>query len=454
MFDPNFIFYDATDTMHVMRYKDIHERMQFLYPYFVYEFSFGGTPNNPQFKKIEAFPVTDGKNTYWLMPLVVALDSSHVPWSSSTPYSFILNLVGFALIDAYNGNVQVFVTGTDYFSQIFLEENKDSGATREVPEWLKNQVTYPKEMLMWKISKFNIYHVTDPTTFLQTREVYSVPPDPSNQELSPSYIIARPPGFKQPEFIGLQYLQLKDSASRDLVGYMVVQNNLESLGKMTFYLVPSNSSAKLISPESARTMFISDSEYNRLSQELKSSGNGTGPIVANNVLYKVGDYEVYFTPVMINNGENIGSVGAVGAISTNGTSYIGLGNTAKEAFVSYLQKLSGVSAVNASIVTSNHTANETLTRIQQLERVFNGTGLTVVKPNMITTPLAFKEIEANYTTDSNFSQVEKAIKEFIEKFTENHGRVFEWQEKTSINFGVLVNIEGIIENHYISIEVG
>ena len=136
MFEPNFIVSETTAPMHVMRYKDIHQRMELLYPYFVYEFSFGGTPNNPQFQKIEAYTVTDGTNTYWLMPLVMALDASHVPWSSATPLSFTLNLVGFALIDAYNGTVQVLVTGDDYFSKIFLEQYKDMGATRDVPDWL------------------------------------------------------------------------------------------------------------------------------------------------------------------------------------------------------------------------------------------------------------------------------------------------------------------------------
>jgi uncharacterized membrane protein (UPF0182 family) len=454
MFDPNFITHDPTESMHVMRYKDIHDRMQFLYPYFTYEFSFGGPANNPQFKKIEVSPVTDGNNTYWLMPLVIALDSSHVPWSSATPFSFILNLVGFALIDAYNGNVQVFVTGNDYFSQIFLEEYKGIGATRELPEWLQNQVTYPKEMFMWKISKFNLFHMTDPKTFVQTKEVYTVPVGTPNEELSPSYIIGQPPGFKQPEFVGMQYLQLKDSASRDLVGYIVVQNKLESLGKMTFYSVTSNSSAKLIGPESARTIFVSDSKYNQLNQELKSSGNATGPVVAGNILYKVGDYEIYFTPVMVTNAEKIGIVGAVGAISTNGTSYTGLGNTAEEAFVSYLQKLSGAPAGNGSAITTNHIANETLAKIQMLERVFNQTGLTVVKPTAINAPLAFKETQANYTTDSDFTQAEAAIKEFTKRFPTYHGRVFEWQEESSVNFGILVNMDDVIENHYISIEVG
>jgi uncharacterized protein len=453
IFEPNFIVSDTTTPIHVMRYKDIHQRMEFLYPYFVYEFSFGGTPNNPQFEKIEASIVTDGTNTYWLVPLVVALDASHVPWSSATQLSFILHLVGFALVDAYNGTVQVLVTGNDYFSEIFLEQYKDIGATREVPAWLQDQLKYPEEMFIWKVSKFNTYHITDPGVYLDTREFYTVPADSSNQELSPYYIIAQPQGFREPAFVGLQYVQLKDSPSQNLVGYMVVENNLESLGRMTFYSIPSNSPVKLIGPETARTTLINDGEYKSVNEELKSRNNSTAPAVSDNLLYKIGDHDMYFIPVMINNGEKIGVVGAVGALSTNGTNYVGLGYTPAEAFQNYLQKLSGVTARDNPPLASNQTAQEGLTKIQRLEKVFAEAGLTVVKPTAIYAPLEFKEVQAGYRTESDFAQAQAAIQAFIERFMPPGGRVIEWQDGTSINFGVLLEVDGIVENHYISIEV-
>jgi uncharacterized membrane protein (UPF0182 family) len=453
MFEPNFIVSDTTKPIHIMRYKDIHQRMEFLYPYFVYEFGFGGTPGNPQFEKIEASIVTDGTNTYWLMPLIVALDASRVPWSSATELSFMLNLVGFALVDAYNGTVQVLVTGNDYFSEIFLEQYKDIGATREVPAWLQDQIKYPQEMFIWKVSKFNTYHITDPRVYLERSEFYTVPADSSNQELSPYYIIAQPQGFREPAFVGLQYIQLKDSPSQNLVGYMVVENNLESLGKMTFYSIPSNSPVKLIGPETARTTLINDGEYKSVNEELKSRNSSTAPALGDNLLYKIGDHDVYFIPVMINNGEKIGIVGAVGALSSKGTNYVGLGYTPAEAFQNYLQKLSGVTARDNPPVASNQTTQETLTKIQRLEKVFAEAGLTVVKPTAIYAPLEFKEIEAGYRTESDFAQAQAAIEAFIERFMPPARRVFEWQDGTSINFGVLLDADGIIENHYISIEV-
>lgn len=452
MFEPNFIVSETTTPMHVMRYKDIHQRMELLYPYFVYEFSFGGTPNNPQFQKIEAYPVTDGTNTYWLMPLVIALDASHVPWSSATPLSFTLNLVGFALVDAYNGTVQVLVTGNDYFSNIFLEQYKGMGATRDIPVWLQAQIKYPEELLIWKVSKFNTYHVTDPKAYIEAGEFYSFPVDSSNQEIPPYYVIAQPEGFADPTFVGLQYIQLKDSTSKELAGYMVVQNNLENLGNMTFYSIPTNSSVKLIGPETARTALINDGNFKSINEQLKSRSS-TPPTQGDNLLYKIADSEVYFIPVMLDNGDKIGIVGAVGASSINGTYYVGVGNNPAEAFQNYLQELVSVTAVENLTSLSNQSIQERQSIIQQLEKVFNDAGLTVVKPTAINAPLEYKEAEASYTTQSDFAQAQTAIQSFIQRFMPQGGRVFEWQDDNTINFSVLLEVDGIVENHYISIKV-
>jgi len=52
IFEPNFMLSFPTEPVHVMRYKDIEERMQTLYPYFLYHL-FGS--------ELDSIPVTDGK---------------------------------------------------------------------------------------------------------------------------------------------------------------------------------------------------------------------------------------------------------------------------------------------------------------------------------------------------------------------------------------------------------
>ncbi|WP_320416008.1 UPF0182 family protein [Candidatus Nitrosotalea sp. TS] len=107
LFEPNFFLSYPTQPIHIMRYRDIHDRMQLLYPYFQYDL-FG--------KQVSSLPVVDGNKTYWLMPLIVGFDTKNVPWSVSNPY---LRLVGYALIDTYNGNVTLIKTGDDFFTNMF-----------------------------------------------------------------------------------------------------------------------------------------------------------------------------------------------------------------------------------------------------------------------------------------------------------------------------------------------
>lgn len=440
MFEPNFMVSDPSTPLHIIRYKDIHDRMELLYPYFVYEFGFGSTPTNPQLKEVEAFAVTDGTNTYWLMPLVVAINTSNVPWSSTASSSFMLQLVGYSLIDAYDGTVQIIVTGDDYFSEMFLDQYVSIGATSEVPEWLAGQIRYPEEMFIWQVSKFNTYHVTDAGTYIDTKDFYAVADDSA-----PQYTSAKPPKFESLEFVGFQPLQLKESQSNNLVGYMVVQNDLAHLGKLTFYSMPTDSPVKFIGPATAKTTFERSPEY----EEAKKPFEKASPLPGEKVLYRVGDHDVYFIPVFVNTGgKQIGIVGAVGAASATGTYHVGLGDTPTQAFENYLQKLFGVAPAG------NQTTPDRESRIQDLENAFSTAGLTVIRPTAISAPVEFREAQAAYRTDSDLPQVQAAIRDFIQEFAPQGTRIYEWQKDANVNFGVLHEADGIVESHYISIEVG
>lgn len=451
MFEPNFMVSYSGTPVHIMRYKDINDRMELLYPYFVYEFGFGNMPSNPQLKDVEAFAVADGTDTYWLVPLIVAINTSHVPWSSTATSSFMLQLVGYSLVDAYDGTVQIIVTGDDYFSEMFLEQYDDVGATREVPVWLVDQIRYPEEIFIWRVSKFNTYHVTDPKGYIEAKDFYAVSDDAVSEGLTPHYLFAQPPGFESPKFLGFQSLQLKEPQSDNLVGYMVVQNDLDDLGRMIFYSLPADSPYKFIDAATAQKTLTKDNGYDEARKALSTNAN---PPLGEGTLYKVGDHEVYFFPAFTSTGgKRVGFVGAVGAASATGTYLVGLGNTPSLAFENYLQKLSGV-APAIQPPTGNHTAVDRQGRVETLEKAFTDAGLIVVRPTAISATLEFEEAQAPYRAETELAQAQAAIRGFIQGFVSDGGRVFEWQEGNAVNFGVLREVDGIVENHYISIEVG
>lgn len=123
IYETNFMLSYPGSSIHMMRYKDIHEGMELIYPYFIYEFSFETSDNNFNIKKIAVISVSGDKNTYWLMPFIVLLDPAYVPWSSGN----LLKLVGYAVIDGYDGSGRLLIiNGKDAFSQMFFEQYKDN----------------------------------------------------------------------------------------------------------------------------------------------------------------------------------------------------------------------------------------------------------------------------------------------------------------------------------------
>ena len=431
IFEPNFVLSFPSESVHLMRYKDITDRMSQLYPYFVYNF-FG--------KNIDSYPVTDGEKTYWLMPLIFGTQADNVPWSSE---NFYIRLVGYALIDTYDGDIRLLKVGDDFFTKMFESQYGDK--FEPMPKWLENQARYPVELFNWKTSMYNFYHVTDIEKYIQANEFYEIPAG-----LDTYYIEAKPPGFNQTEFLGLLSLELRGSQGRNLAGFMIVQNDMPNLGKMQFYEIPLNSSTKLIGPTAVREALDRDPDFAQLKTLLRN------PRVGDNILYRVGDHDTYFIPVYTAGAGGVvaqlGTIAAVGAAFT-GEYHVGLGDTQEEAFEAYLEKLSGV-APTAS-VTAGGTVFDRDERVRIVRSLFTESGLDIAEPASIQIPITFVQAEAFFYTDTQRDETEDLIDEFISDYVKPRAsRVFLWETEDTLNFGTILTRDGVLEMHYIAVEVG
>ncbi|MCV0366710.1 MAG: UPF0182 family protein [Nitrosopumilus sp.] len=432
IFEPNFLLSFPAESVHIMRYKDVHDRMETLYPYFLYNL-FGN--------ELDSLPVTDGTNSYWLVPLIIGFDTRDVPWSVGNPY---LRLVGYALVDTYNGDIQLLKTGDDFFSEMFASQYSEQ--FQPMPSWLEEQIRYPVELFNWKTEMYNVYHVDDVETFIQANEFYEIP-----RGLDTYYIEAKPPGFAQTEFLGLLSLELRGSQGRNLAGYMVVENDLTNLGNLQFYEVPLNSTTKLIGPTAVSEALDRDPEFAQLKTLLRN------PRIGDNILYRVGDHDVYFIPVYTAGAGGVvaqlGTIAAVGA-AFNGEYFVGLGDTQEKAFEAYLKKVSGVAP---TITTADDSYVELVRseRVDIIKRVFEENGITVSEPTSIQIPLSFNEGELFFFTESDRENTKEFLNEFIDDFVKPRSdRVFMWQEENNLNIGTIFVKDGISEIHYVSIEVG
>jgi uncharacterized membrane protein (UPF0182 family) len=432
IFEPNFLLSFPAESVHINRYKDVNDRMETLYPYFLYDL-FG--------KELDSLPVTDGKNSYWLIPLIIGFDTNDVPWSIGNPY---LRLVGYALVDSYNGDIQLLQTGDDFFSEMFASQYSER--FQPMPAWLEEQIRYPVELFNWKAEMYNIYHVTNVETFIQANEFYEIP-----RGLDTYYVETKPPGFEQTEFLGLLSLELKGSQGRNLAGYMIVENDLTNLGHLQFYEVPLNSTTKLIGPTAVREALDRDPEFAQLKTLLRN------PRIGDNILYRVGEHDIYFIPVYTAGAGGVvaqlGTIAAVGAAFT-GEYYVGLGDTQEKAFEAYLKKVSGV----ASTVTTADVDYVELVRsdrIDIIKLVFKENDIVIAEPTSIQIPLSFNEGQMFFFTEDDRENTEEFLTKFIDDFVKPRSdRVFMWQEENNLNIGTVFVKDGIPEIHYVAIEVG
>ena len=432
MFEPNFMISYPGTPVHVMRYKDVNERMETLYPYFLYNL-FG--------KELDSLPVTDGENTYWLIPLIAGFNGENVPWSAGNPY---LRLVGYGLVDTYDGDIQLIKHGDDFFSNMFLAQYDHN--VMEMPEWLEEQIRYPQELFNWRTEMYNIYHVTDVDIFIQANEFYEIP-----RGLDTYYIEAKPPGFEEPEFVGLLSLELRGSQGRNLAGYMVVQNDTPDLGHMQFYEVPIESETVLLGPTSVREALDRDPDFAQLKTLLRN------PRIGDNILYQVGEHDTYFIPVYTAGAGGVvaqlGTIAAVGAAFT-GDYYVGLGDTQETAFEAYLQKVSGITPTASA--TGDGVMGIVLdknARIDSVLSIFEEKGVIISTPTPLQIPLSFSSGDIAFYSKSDL----KDTTELITKFINEAGigkRILMWEEDSIINFGYLKVVDNVAELHYIAIEVG
>ena len=181
------------------------------------------------------------------------------------------------------------------------------------------------------------------------------------------------------------------------------------------------------------------------------------PRIGDNILYRVGDHDVYFIPVYTAGAGGVvaqlGTIAAVGA-AFNGEYFVGLGETQEAAFEAYLKKVSGV-ASSITVADVDYVELVRIDRIDIIKSIFEKNGISIAEPTSIQIPLSFNEGEIIFFTENDQEEAEEFLDQFIDDFVKPRSdRVFMWQEENNLNVGTILVKDGIPEIHYVSIEVG
>jgi len=347
------------------------------------------------------------------------------------------------LVDTYHGSIQIIRHGNDFFSNMFLAQYEHN--VIDMPVWLEEQIRYPQELYNWRTEMYNIYHVTDVDIFIQANEFYEIP-----RGLDTYYIEAKPPGFEEPEFVGLLSLELRGSQGRNLAGYMVVQNDTPNLGHMQFYEVPIESETVLLGPTSVREALDRDPDFAQLKTLLRN------PRIGDNILYQVGEHDTYFIPVYTAGAGGVvaqlGTIAAVGAAFT-GEYYVGLGDTQESAFEAYLQKVAGIAPTASAASGGMGIVLDKDARLDAVLAIFEEKGISLITPTSIQIPLSFSIGDTAFYSKADLESTTELVSEFISKAGVGK-RILMWEEENRINFGFIKVVDNTSELHYIAIEVG
>ncbi|MEM2225650.1 MAG: UPF0182 family protein [Candidatus Caldarchaeum sp.] len=427
MYDVTFFLSYPDRTITLLRYRDVHERIQLLFPYFSYVFGQ---------EYVDMFPVTDGVKTYWMMPLIVSLPTDKTPWSRGNN---LVRFMGVALVDVYDGSVTLISVGKDFFTELFKRVYSEYVST-EIPRWLANQIRYPAELFKYQVQQFSRYHVQDPATFIQGRMFYEIP-----KGTDVYYVIARLPNLNDIEFIGILSLELQGARGLNLAGYAVVRNDYPHTGEMYFYKVPLESPTKLLGPSAALQALQRDPDFRTLSTLLAS------PRIGETIFYEVGDHPIYIIPVYTaREGEGvvtqIGTIAVVGAAFT-GQYFVGLGNTVEKAFENYLLKVAGESAPPPTPVLTRQE------RVKKLKTLIAELGVDAEEAEKINANIVYKHSSLNYTTEQDFEKVKQMFQMLVESWKSYNSIMVHWVSGDSLYLGAIYQQAGVTVLRYVEVVV-
>ena len=194
-----------------------------------------------------------------------------------------------------------------------------------------------------------------------------------------------------------------------------------------------------------------DPEFATLKTLLKNTRIG------DNILYQVGDHDVYFIPVYTSGASGvvaqIGTIAVVGA-AFNGEYFVGLGDTQEEAFNAYLKKVSGVASASTT-ADDNYVELDRTNRIDIIKLIFEENDISIAEPTLVQVPLSFNEGQVFFFTEDDLIETEEFISDFIDDFVKPRSdRVIMWEDEANLNIGTIIVKDQLPEIHYISIEVG
>ncbi len=261
-----------------------------------------------QFDKDPYLVVVDGKlvyvqDAYTLsdkFPNADAFDTSQLGPTSglgSEDINYIRNSVKIT-IDAYDGTMHFYVADKNeplirawqgIFPQLFEP-------MEQMPAELQAHLRVPEELFNVQTRMYGQYHVTQPVTFFNNTDRWTVPTEQTNQQsLLPEayYVVMRMPGEPKAEFLLLQPMIARSRPN--MIAWVAARNDAPNYGEIRAYQFPADTT--IFGPSQIEARIDQDPTISAQISLWNQSGSEV--IRGNLIVIPVGDSLIYLQPVYL-----------------------------------------------------------------------------------------------------------------------------------------------------------
>ncbi|MBN9391240.1 MAG: UPF0182 family protein [Chloroflexi bacterium] len=173
---------------------------------------------------------------------LAGVSAGTIPNSINPASNYIRNSVK-VVIDAYNGTTTFYLVDKptiDPIAQTYANIYPDLfKPMSQMSAELKAHLRYPEDLFTVQTQVYSIYHVTDPTKFYNSEDLWQVPSDPRNgsstnaSPYEPYYLVTRLPGETRNEFVLINVFQPQQKVN--LVSWMAARMDGDNYGQLAVY---------------------------------------------------------------------------------------------------------------------------------------------------------------------------------------------------------------------------
>lgn len=212
-------------------------------------------------------------------------------------FNYIRNSVKITM-DAYDGTLHFYVSDpTDplirAWQGVFPTLFEPMSA---MPASLQPHIRVPEELFNVQTRMFGQYHVTDPQTFYNNNDRWTVPANSTSDQVLPTeayYVVMRMPGEPAPEFLLLQPMI---AASRpNMIAWVAARNDGANYGKVRVYAFPDNTT--IFGPSQIEGQIDADPVIS--AQVTLWNQSGSKVVRGNLIVVPIGNTLIYLQPVYL-----------------------------------------------------------------------------------------------------------------------------------------------------------